>query len=273
MAAGFRRRLCLSGIALGLALGWPGRGAMALQLTDEPVALSWTPAEVQRAGLTSLDATVARARARGELGCERHCERLARIFDSLLVQAREQTARAHDLPWSLTVVRSPGVDAFALPDGQIVISEALIDERGLSDEALAFVLAHEMAHSILEHERQMLTVTRQLLPSQVERSVNDMYVELAYNFSLLRTLEPVLHQAELEADELGLLLAALCGYAPNRQIEFMQNEVAEDDGSRKLASTHPSALVRLERLQERLPLAWKLHAAALRTTPQDPSPR
>lgn len=260
MAAGVRRTVCLAGIALAAALALPCTDARAVQLTDEPVALDWTPAEVQRAGLATLEATVARALQQGELGCLKHCERLARIFEQLLVQAREQTARARTLPWSLTVVRNAGVDAFALPDGQIVVSEALIEDRGLSDEALAFVIAHEMAHSILEHERQVLTAGRLLLPRQVERSVNDMYVELAFNFSLLRTLEPALHQAELEADELGLLLASVCGYAPNRQLEFMQNEVAEDTGSRRLAGTHPSALVRLERLQERLPLAWRLHA-------------
>jgi Zn-dependent protease with chaperone function len=252
------------GVALFLAASLCGYGpARALQIVDPPVALAWTPAEVQRAGIETLELTVARAQRQGLLGCEHHCARLQSIFNRLVIEARDQTSRAAVLPWSLTVVRSPGTAAFALPDGQIVVSEALIDDRDLSDAALAFVLAHEMAHSILEHERQLLTTGRQLLPRQVERSVRDMYVELAHNFGLLRTLEPVLHQAELEADELGLLLAALAGYAPNRQIEFMQNEVAEDDGRRALASTHPSPQMRLARLQERLPLAWRLYERSL----------
>lgn len=247
-------------VALFLVASVCGFGpALALQLADAPTSLAWTPAEVQRAGIASLELAVTRAERHSQLGCERHCQRLQRIFEQLTIEARDQTSRAAVLPWSLTVVRSPDIDAFALPDGQVVISEALIDERDLSDEALAFVLAHEMAHSILEHERQLLTTGRLLLPRQVERSVPDMYVELAHNFALLRALEPVLHQAELEADELGLLLAALSGYAPNRQIEFMQNEVAEDDGRRALASTHPSPQTRLERLQDRLPLAWRLY--------------
>lgn len=259
---------------IGFAGMWACSTALAMQLAEAPVALAWTPAEVQRAGVESLELAVARAERQGQLGCERHCDRLHRIFERLTVEAREQTSRAAVLPWSLTVVRGPEVEAFALPDGQVVISEALIDERDLSDEALAFVLAHEMAHSILEHERQLLTTGRLLLPRQVERSVPDMYVELAHNFALLRALEPVLHQAELEADELGLLLAALAGYAPNRQIEFMQNEVAEHDGRRALASTHPSPQQRLERLEQRLPLAWRLHqrGAAQSPPPQPPSP-
>ena len=264
MAAGARCSILSVAVVMAGALVWPARPAQAMKLIDEPLALAWTPAEVQRAGQAHLAQTVARAEQQGLLGCARHCDRLQRIFDHLVVQAREQTPRAQTLPWSLTVVRLPEVDAFALPDGQVVLSETLIDERDLSDEALAFVIAHEMAHSILEHERQVLTTGRQLLPRQVERSVDDMYVELAHNFALLRTLEPVLHQSELEADELGLLLGALCGYAPHRQIEFMQNEVAEEGSARALASTHPPATVRLDRLRERLPLAWRLFEYARR---------
>ena len=234
-------------------------GSAAVQLVDEPRGLGWSAAEVASASSASLQQVVERAARADALGCAQHCGQLGRVFQRLVVEARAQTRRAARLPWSLTVVRLPDEAAFALPDGQIVISEALIDARGLSDEALAFVIAHEMAHSILEHERQLLTAGRLLLPRQVERSVRDMYVELDHNLGLLKTLEPVLQQGEFEADELGLLLAASAGYAPNRQLEFMQNEVAEDSGRRGLAATHPAPTERLERLMERLPLAWRLH--------------
>ncbi len=257
--------VCRRVLALGLASVWTG-GAAAVQLAYEPTALDWTSGEVGRIGAETLQKTIAHAARHDRLGCVQHCERLQRIFDRLIVEARQQTRRAALLPWSLTVLHHDDAGAFALPDGQVVVSETLIEDRGLSDEALAFVLAHEMAHSILEHERQLLTAGRLLLPRLVERSVPDMYVEFEFNFGLLKSLEPVLHQGEYEADELGLLLAALAGYAPARQIEFMQNEVAEDDGRRPVAATHPAATQRLLRLQERLPLAWRLYEAARRDT-------
>lgn len=234
----------------------------ALQLAYEPTSLGWTPAEVQLAGKDSLENALGRATRLGKLGCQQFCARLERVFAGLVVQAREQTERARTLPWSLTVLRLDDVDAFALPEGQVVLAERLIEDRGLSDEALAFVLAHEMAHSILEHERQALTFGRLLLPRQVERSVQDMYTELQHNAGLRGALEPVWQQGEFEADELGLLLAALAGYAPNRQLEFMQNEVAESQPRRSMVSTHPSAQERLQRLEARLPLAWRLYEAA-----------
>ena len=75
-------------------------------------------------------------------------------------------------------------------------------------ETLAFVLAHEMIHSILEDERQALTYAQLLLPRQIVRSVTDMYVEIELNASLLMAMEPVMQQGEYEADELGMLLAS-----------------------------------------------------------------
>src|SRR5262245_23042732 len=180
------------------------------------------------------------------MGCSRHCQRLEAIFERLVVVARSQNTRTQRLPWTLTVVRLPDVDAFALPGGRLVVSEAFIERRHLSDEALAFVLAHEMAHSILEHERQALTFARMLLPRDVPRTVRDMYVEIDFNFALLQAMEPVMQQGELEADELGLLLASVAGYAPEQQLAFLEDEAAQDR-RRPLISTHPAAPVRLER--------------------------
>lgn len=89
-----------------------------------------------------------RTREAGPLGCMRHCERLECIFTRLVHHTLEQTARARSLPWTLTVVRLLDVEAMAMPGGQVFISKGFIDRRTTRDEALAFVLAHEMAHSI-----------------------------------------------------------------------------------------------------------------------------
>jgi Zn-dependent protease with chaperone function len=250
----------LGGLAAVTAV--PAAGAAGpVQLAYEPVALAWSASEVERATTGPIEAIVERARRRGELGCRQSCARIGPIFDRLVTLARAQTPRARDLPWSLTVVRTPGIEAMALPGGQVLISEAFIRSSAPDDESLAFVLAHEMAHSILEHERQALHFARLLLPRDVPRSVADMYTEIDYNFGLLKSLEPVLQQGELEADELGLLLASAAGYAPARQLGFVEREARRGEEREPLVRTHPPARVRLERLRERLPLAERLHAA------------
>lgn len=235
----------------------------AASLTYEPVGLAWSADEVERATAGQFTALAQRAAQTQALGCDGHCSRLARIFGRLVGEARQQSPRAQALPWALTVVQLADVEALALPGGQVVIGEPFIDQRSLGDEALAFVLAHEMAHSILEHERQTLTFARMLLPRQVQRSVRDMYTELAFNFALLKATEPAMQQGEYEADELGLLLAAAAGFEPERQLTFLEREATLGTDSPALLSTHPAAAARLQALRERLPLAqrvWRLAA-------------
>jgi Zn-dependent protease with chaperone function len=232
-------------------------------LAYEPVALAWSADEVERATDEQLDTLIRQAHAAGELGCQDQCDRLHALFDRLLPLARSQTAHAASLTWTLTVVRSSGVDALALPGGHVVVSEAFVRDSGLNDAALAFVIAHEMAHCILQHERQALTVAHMLLPANVFNTVSDVYTELDFNFKLLKALEPAMQQGELEADELGLLLAAAAGHAPGQQLRFIEREAAQPPGPKPLVRTHPPAQQRLARLRERLPLAERLHQRAL----------
>jgi Zn-dependent protease with chaperone function len=245
---------CVLGLLAGLAVA----AGHAVELAYEPIALGWSTDEVELASSATFATIVQRAERAQQMGCSRHCERLQRTFDRLADVARTQRSGVRQLPWVLTVVRLPDVDALALPGGQIIVSESFIDQRGLTDDALAFVLAHEMAHSILEHERQALTFARLLLPRDVPRTVRDMYTEIDYNFALLQAMEPVLHQGEFEADELGLLLASVAGFAPDRQLAFIEMEAAEDTKRRPLLSTHPSPQLRLDRLRASLPLARRL---------------
>jgi predicted Zn-dependent protease len=240
----------------------PARPVAQGPLTYEPVALAWTAAEVERVGDAPLAVIIERAARSGQLGCRSQCTRLQRVFEGLREQARAQSARAAAVPWTLIVVRLPDVEALALPGGQVVVSEDFVARRAPTDEALAFVLAHEMAHCVLEHERQALSFARQLLPTQVPRSVQDVYVELEFNFALLKALEPVLQQGELEADELGLLMASAAGYAPEAQLRFLALEAAEPGSSERppLLATHPNAPSRLAALRARLPLAERVFA-------------
>jgi predicted Zn-dependent protease len=241
--------------AVGAGVLLAAMAAHGVQLAYEPVGLGWSAEEVERATNAQTDTLIDRAHQAERLGCRAHCERLARVFGRLVVEAQTQTARSATLPWQLLVVRLPDVNAMAMPDGTLVISEAFIDRHLPTDDALAFVLAHEMAHSILEHERQALTYARLMLPRQIVRSVRDMYVEMDFNLSLLMAMEPVMQQGEHEADELGLLLASAAGFDPDRQLAFAKAHCEADSGLTPMVATHPPACARLQALQGLLPLA------------------
>lgn len=233
-------------------------------LSYEPHALGWSAAELAQATAAPGGLLLARAEALGQRGCRRHCAPLRLAFERLLPLARLQSEHAQHADWRLEVlVDLPGVEAQAQPDGLLLVSEAFIERRGLAPAELAFVLAHEMAHVILEHERQALSYARLLLPRQVARSVRDMYVEIDHNFALLKAMEPVLQQGELEADELGLLLAAAAGYAPQAQLRFLEREAQSSPAGQGLVNSHPGAAERLAALRARLPLAQRLYEQAI----------
>jgi predicted Zn-dependent protease len=140
-----------------------------------------------------------------------------------------------------------------------VLSEAFVRRRDLDDAQLAFVIAHEAAHTLLEHERQTLTAALALLPRNVPRTVDDVYVEFGFNIAVLRLLEPVMQQAELEADEVGLQLASLAGYLPEAQLRFLEVEAAGEKPADAVVVTHPTAASRLARLRSQLPLAERIY--------------
>lgn len=233
----------------------------ATQLTYEPVSLGWTAQEVDRVTRSNATAILQRARAEGVPSCTGSCLRAQAIFSRLLAVARQQSAHAAALPWELVIVQMPDIEAMALPGGLLIVGQPFLDRATDSDEELAFVLAHEMAHSILEHERQALSYARLLLPRQVRRSVRDMYAEMDFNFNLLKALEPVMQQGEFEADELGLLLAAAAGFVPGAQVRYIEREALATPRRQPLVATHPAALDRLARLQGLLPWADRVHRA------------
>jgi Zn-dependent protease with chaperone function len=253
-------RICAAFLAFVCAGALPA--SFPPQLAYEPVALAWTAREVEQAGARGWEAIRKQTAHDGQPDCRSACERAQPIFRELLKVARIQTPRARQLAWSLTVVRDPAISAMSFPGGQIVVSEAFMTTQPMSDEALAFVLAHEMAHCVLEHERQALTFARMLLPREIPRSVADVYTEIDFNFGLLESMEPVLQQGEFEADELGLLMASAAGFAPARQLEFMEHEAQRAGAETAVVNTHPPARQRLQLLRERMPLAERLYWAS-----------
>ncbi len=248
----------------------PARAA-DLQLIDAPTGLAWSGDAVAQAGAGSAAMVLASAAKAGALGCFTHCDTIERVWRRLSgVVSQQQQASARPFELVLHVVQSTDVDAFAAPDGTLVLSEDFVRRRHIDDAQLAFVLAHEVAHVLLEHERQALTAALAILPRVASRTVEDIYVEFGFNLGVVRLLEPVRHQAEYEADELGLEIAALAAYLPADQLGYMENEAAADSPVDALVSTHPTGPNRLRRLRARLPLAERIYTYAAQHGMQAP---
>jgi predicted Zn-dependent protease len=203
-------------------------------------------------------ALLERVRRAGQRGCAAYCGMVDAVWRNLHpVIAAQRTGRQVDL--QLVVVRDPDINALSFPDGTVVLSESFIHKQVLGPAELAFVLAHEAAHVLMQHERQGLTSMLALIPSRARRTPQDVYTAMAFNYvAMADAMQVVFHQLEREADELGLQLAALAGYPPHAQLRFLEHASTHDLPRPSMVSSHPEMTSRLERLRRLLPKAQRL---------------
>ena len=163
--------------------------------------------------------------------------------------------------WRFGAIESDAINAFAMPGGYILVSTGLLKILESEDE-LAFVLAHEIAHVSRRHHYQI--VLRQRLAEQASRElqsavVGDDMAKLASASGQIyaRGLDK---GAEFEADRLGVEIMTRAGYDPIAALGVLERLLkfkGSDPRAELLFSTHPSPAERLDMLLqsglERLP--------------------
>jgi len=147
------------------------------------------------------------------------------------------------------------VNAFALPGGQVFITEALLGLLEREDE-LAGVLGHEVGHVLARHSAERLAkqqLTQSLIGAVAVGSGSYDTAQLAQLAGSLINMKYG-REDELEADSLGLRLSREAGYDPRAMISVMQKLEKASGGGRQpeFASTHPSPANRIQRIKEQL---------------------
>lgn len=167
-----------------------------------------------------------------------------------------------EFSWEFNLVKSDEVNAFCMPGGKIVVYEGLM-KLVSSDDELAVVLGHEVAHAVAKHSnerisQQMLTqYGAQLLgqslsgKSQMIQSVASTVYGIGSQYGV--TL-PFSRKHESEADYMGLVLMTMAGYNPDKAVTFWQKMSASSGGKvPEFMSTHPSDARRISDIQKDLP--------------------
>ncbi|WP_459866542.1 M48 family metallopeptidase [Endothiovibrio diazotrophicus] len=170
------------------------------------------------------------------------------------IQFRPETA---DWDWEVNLIDSDQVNAFCMAGGKIAVYSGLIDRLQPTDDELAQVIAHEIAHALSNHSQEKLSIAlaggalgAAILSSNAGRKgrLNAAMVDTAIQVAL--TL-PNSRQAESEADQIGIKLAAMAGYDPAAGASLWRKmaQVA-GAGPVELLSTHPSPENREEALRQ-----------------------
>jgi beta-barrel assembly-enhancing protease len=145
------------------------------------------------------------------------------------------------------------VNAFALPGGQLFITQALFDKLKTEDQ-IAGVLAHEISHVIARHSAQQLAkmqLTQGLSSAAVIASGDYNAGQMAAVIGQMVNMKYG-RDDELEADTLGVRLMHEAGYDPNAMIEVMHILNAESKGARQpeFFSTHPNPDNRIQHIKD-----------------------
>ena len=189
-----------------------------------------------------------------------------RILDA--ARASAYATRAQEVRWDVILIDAPGIgSAFATPGGRIVVFTGLFPVAA-TEAGLAAVLGHEVAHVLEEHGAKASDVrarqefnaafvgTLAGVAAAVATNNNDAAkVGQAVATSLQRAgtitiVLPYNRQQEIEADRLGVELAARAGYDPREALLVLER--SSPRGAREAdttLSTHPSVAARLDAMR------------------------
>lgn len=193
--------------------------------------------------------------------------RLNAIAQRLIAQAPVFRADAAQWQWEVNLVDSPELNANCGPGGKIIFYSGLIDKLRLSDDEIAAVMGHEIAHALREHGREAMSKAYGVqMATQLGGALGfgDAMQVANVGVEYLMTL-PNSRGNENEADLIGLELAARAGYDPNAAISLWQKMAQANAGAPpEFMSTHPSSSSRISALQAAIPKVMPLYQQARR---------
>ncbi len=178
--------------------------------------------------------------------------------------------------WEFNLVQDATPNAFCMPGGKIVVYEGILPYTQ-NEEGLAIVLGHEVAHAVARHSAEQMS--RQLLANYGGQALNMATAGKSSTTQALAqqvfglgaqygVMLPYSRNNETEADDIGLIFAAMAGYNPQAALGFWQRMAASGGaGVPEFMSTHPSDDTRIKNLQKKIPEAMKYYTGTAVSAP------
>jgi predicted Zn-dependent protease len=193
--------------------------------------------------------------------------RVRRIAHDLIAQVGVFRPDAVNWKWEVNVLKSDELNAYCAAGGKIAVYSGLIERLNLTDDELAAVMGHEIAHALREHSREAMS---QVLVQQLGVAVlaaalklNNVGQDLMDKAATLAIGLPNSREKETEADRIGLELTARAGYDPRAAISVWKKMMAQGGGQPpEFLSTHPNPASRLQDIEAHLPRVLPLYEEA-----------
>ena len=199
-------------------------------------------------------------------------DRLKRIANRLIPQTGEFRDDTRQWNWQLTLINASTLNASCAPGGKITFYTGIIEQLNLSDDEIAAIMGHEIAHALREHGRERLSqAMAQSAVTNLALAAAGGYgsaVSAANQVAQYVLVLPNSRQNESEADAIGLELAARAGYNPRAAISVWQKMIKATEGKNppEFLSTHPSGETRIEQLTALMPSVELLYQSSKKVT-------
>jgi predicted Zn-dependent protease len=201
-------------------------------------AYTQTLSEAQKKGNLSTDATLN--------------NRVRRITDRLIAEAKLMYPPSRDWQWSVAVIDEPALNAWCMPGGKMAIYTGIVHKLKLTDDEIAQVMGHEIAHALLGHGRERMSRAIAMQGGMQIGSIlagRDISI-LAPVADIALTL-PNSRENESEADRYGLELAARAGFDPRAAVRLWEKMgAASTERPTEWMSTHPNPETRIAELKQ-----------------------
>lgn len=182
-----------------------------------------------------------------------------------------QSKRIKDYNWEFNLVDQNVVNAWAMPGGKVVVYKGLLPVAQ-TDQGLAVVMGHEVAHAIARHGNERMSqgiasaaggVALAVLLRDKPAEAQALFLG-AYGVGAGVGILAFGRNQESEADKLGMVFMAMAGYEPKEAIPFWERMSSASGGSStpEFLSTHPSHDTRISRIQDWLPEAESYYQKA-----------
>jgi predicted Zn-dependent protease len=192
--------------------------------------------------------------------------RLRAIAQKIIPFSYEWNPRAKNWKWEVNILNSNQINAFCMPGGKIAFYTGILQELKLTDDEVAMIMGHEVAHALREHARERMGKSA---ATNIGINLGAQLLGLGSGGAQLASMGGQLlslkfgREDESEADLVGMELAARAGYNPRAGVSLWQKMGAASKGAPpQFLSTHPSGPSRIADIEKNLPKVEPLYKRA-----------
>jgi predicted Zn-dependent protease len=202
-------------------------------------------------------------------------QRLRAIAKRIIPHVGRWNPEAAEWNWEVNLLNSDQVNAFCMPGGRIAFFTGILTKLNMTDDEVAMVMGHEIAHALREHARkrqgesQLAAIAGKVggIAASALFGIDPNLTDFGGRMAAQAAVLKFSRGEETEADLVGIDLAARAGFDPRAGIALWQKMGAVNARAPiEFLSTHPSGETRIGEMNKSMPLVLPVYARTKGTT-------